>query len=431
MSDHAWVQENITSYATAGLNAEEGERLEKHTARCPDCAGELGQWRGLEQTLEALFASQRPAAGLEDRLIAKLRAAPPVRWWRRLKVLPWAAAVFLGLLGAALHGLVDEGSLPFPGDWSGKTRPLILNSMKQLSLATHNYHGIKPQPTASQDPFLTADVDVDESQSMATRRLEVLTKRKDEGDLAGWADVNNGKKLQKRFREDVDQKGQGEAAKGFDTGIFYAQKKDDNKGDKGMPPTSSIGPPIPAATITPPPTMPSDPRLPPGMGMGGMGSFMGSTGGMGMGGTGIPGPGLGVPGTLPPGPVAKTEAYFKLTTDALDKAGKITEDKPSSQPASKEPPKEPPKEEKKPFADGPTTQKSAEQGKPDNPEPAPVSRKIIRTGEVEFEVDDDSVRIRKKKGASGRGRRLLEAMSRAPRPKPGMTTDELMALTRG
>jgi hypothetical protein len=26
---------------------------------------------------------------------------------------------------------------------------------------------------------------------------------------------------------------------------------------------------------------------------------------------------------------------------------------------------------------------------------------------------------------------LLEAMSRAPKPKPGMTTDELMALTRG
>jgi AbrB family looped-hinge helix DNA binding protein len=51
--------------------------------------------------------------------------------------------------------------------------------------------------------------------------------------------------------------------------------------------------------------------------------------------------------------------------------------------------------------------------------------------EVEFEVDGDSVRIRRKRGGSGRGERLLQAMRRAPRPKPGMTTDQLMALTRG
>jgi AbrB family looped-hinge helix DNA binding protein len=51
--------------------------------------------------------------------------------------------------------------------------------------------------------------------------------------------------------------------------------------------------------------------------------------------------------------------------------------------------------------------------------------------EVEFEVDGDSVRIRKKAGPGARGRRLVEALRRAPRPRPGMTTDQLMALTRG
>jgi AbrB family looped-hinge helix DNA binding protein len=49
--------------------------------------------------------------------------------------------------------------------------------------------------------------------------------------------------------------------------------------------------------------------------------------------------------------------------------------------------------------------------------------------EVEFDVVGDSVRIRKKKsGKRGRGQMLLDAMSRAPRPS--MTTDQLMALTR-
>ena len=50
--------------------------------------------------------------------------------------------------------------------------------------------------------------------------------------------------------------------------------------------------------------------------------------------------------------------------------------------------------------------------------------------EVEFDVDGDAVRIRKVRGSKSRGQRLLELMRRA-RPKPGMTTDQLMALTRG
>jgi AbrB family looped-hinge helix DNA binding protein len=51
--------------------------------------------------------------------------------------------------------------------------------------------------------------------------------------------------------------------------------------------------------------------------------------------------------------------------------------------------------------------------------------------EVDFDVVGDSVRIRKKKGTKSRGQRLIEIMRRGAKPIPGMTTDELMALTRG
>jgi len=51
--------------------------------------------------------------------------------------------------------------------------------------------------------------------------------------------------------------------------------------------------------------------------------------------------------------------------------------------------------------------------------------------EVEFDVVGDSVRIRKAAKSRGRGRRLLEAVRRAPRPSRHITTNELMALTRG
>lgn len=51
--------------------------------------------------------------------------------------------------------------------------------------------------------------------------------------------------------------------------------------------------------------------------------------------------------------------------------------------------------------------------------------------EIEFELDGDTARLRRKVGGKSRGERLLAAMKRAPKPKRGMTTDELMALTRG
>ena len=65
------------------------------------------------------------------------------------------------------------------------------------------------------------------------------------------------------------------------------------------------------------------------------------------------------------------------------------------------------------------------------PQPIRDRLGLLPHTEVEFDIVGDSVRIRKKKGPKSRGQRLLEAMRNAPKPKPGMTTDELMALTRG
>ena len=54
---------------------------------------------------------------------------------------------------------------------------------------------------------------------------------------------------------------------------------------------------------------------------------------------------------------------------------------------------------------------------------------LLPLSEVEFDVVGESVRMRKKAGSKSRGERLLEAMRRAP--KGLMSTDELMAMTRG
>ena len=54
---------------------------------------------------------------------------------------------------------------------------------------------------------------------------------------------------------------------------------------------------------------------------------------------------------------------------------------------------------------------------------------LLPQTEVEFELDGDSVRIRKARKTSGRGASLIERMrGRAPR---GLSTDDIMKLTRG
>lgn len=56
---------------------------------------------------------------------------------------------------------------------------------------------------------------------------------------------------------------------------------------------------------------------------------------------------------------------------------------------------------------------------------------LLPWSEVAFELDGDGVRLTKKAEGTRRGERLVEAMRRAPKPRRGMTTNQLMKLTRG
>lgn len=49
--------------------------------------------------------------------------------------------------------------------------------------------------------------------------------------------------------------------------------------------------------------------------------------------------------------------------------------------------------------------------------------------EVEFEIEGDAVKIRKKRHSRGRGRSIVDHLRGRGRRR--MTTDEIMALTRG
>ena len=109
-ADHEWAKEQIAAHLAGGLSAEERARLEAHTASCAECIAEIDAARRFDRQMDDLFAPIRPKAGLEERVIRVLRSAPS-RQPRSLAsrmILSAAAVVLMGVLGFVLVQ-VDQG----------------------------------------------------------------------------------------------------------------------------------------------------------------------------------------------------------------------------------------------------------------------------------------------------------------------------------
>jgi Domain of unknown function (DUF4349)/Putative zinc-finger len=111
MTEH--VHENLDRYLAGDLTTVEREQIERHLAACESCKQALADTLRLEQTMNSLFAEARPDTNLDDRIIQHL-AKEPVRKLRRPPLWRFvgaaAAVLVVGLIGAAVQAIGDADS---------------------------------------------------------------------------------------------------------------------------------------------------------------------------------------------------------------------------------------------------------------------------------------------------------------------------------
>jgi glycine cleavage system regulatory protein len=132
-----------------GLEEAERREAEAHAAGCRPCGALLADARSFRAWATGVIASDAPPADLEDRIVARFRAAKPRRSWPRLarafKIAGGlAAAVFLIVLGAAftapregelLDSSVSLGIEHLDGDKAGPT-------LRNAEIAARRANGI-------------------------------------------------------------------------------------------------------------------------------------------------------------------------------------------------------------------------------------------------------------------------------------------------
>ena len=115
MNEHTWFLEHVATQISGGLDAAERDRFARHLAECVGCAASFAEASGVDKELNELFRPVRPDPTLENRVIQSLRQEKERRpihlaWWAK-SLLGAAAAVVVGLLGYVVDAAEREGGI--------------------------------------------------------------------------------------------------------------------------------------------------------------------------------------------------------------------------------------------------------------------------------------------------------------------------------
>jgi hypothetical protein len=145
MSEHAWTLENVAAYVAGGLEPVERLRVQDHLAECPECARAAAAAQSADRMLMSLFADVRPGPTLEDRMIRTLRQPRPTV--RRLAVplsikvvLAAAAVVMIAVVGATMSLIIDGNAFASLGFTEEATSSsLAANHLKQIGISRDRF----------------------------------------------------------------------------------------------------------------------------------------------------------------------------------------------------------------------------------------------------------------------------------------------------
>jgi hypothetical protein len=138
--DEIHVLDQIEAYLAGGLPPDERVAFEAHAAACAACGAALAEARGREQRLNELFESVRPPAGFEHRMVQKLRLAHAPR---RHLIHPMvgraatgiAAAVLLAATGWVVSSELQHEGSPLSHLFLTEKRVKVASNLRQIGRA--------------------------------------------------------------------------------------------------------------------------------------------------------------------------------------------------------------------------------------------------------------------------------------------------------
>ena len=177
MSDHDFTQESLDAYHAGGLSADERAAVEKHLADCADCRAVLARARKLELVMRGIFTDARPAANLEQRALSRVRRVPG-RLPRWVHYAMGAAAVFaLAFVGAVVQAIATDGT---PSSFLAfNARTYSTNNLKQVGAnSTFTTVGQKIAAESLDEKKATfSTVDVDPAATRFDTDIQYMTDR--------------------------------------------------------------------------------------------------------------------------------------------------------------------------------------------------------------------------------------------------------------
>lgn len=131
-TEHSWFLERIADAIERRLSDEEQNRFDAHANACESCAAEFRAVQQLEKDMSTLFTSIRPDALFESRMANRFRMNMTTRWIHpivRKCAIAAAAAMVFGGAGYFANQEFERGTMPL---WGGNSLSSDVQSSSQL-----------------------------------------------------------------------------------------------------------------------------------------------------------------------------------------------------------------------------------------------------------------------------------------------------------